>query len=239
MFPHSHFCEKARWALDYKGVPYRVVALLPLLHGFTVRRHAPKTTVPVLLTNGQVIQGSSEIIDHVDELVAVRRLTPTDGAELEEGRRLEAWASVHLGDHLRRLLYDRLLAWPEFICRCFGHGMSASKRTLLRAYYPLLRLGVYRVFVGGPEKVERSRHEFASAMDHLAKVLDGRSYLVGDSFSRVDLSVASLLSLLAVPPEHPLPFGEIPDEGARAFMDGYRDHPVTRWTLDMYAKHRR
>ena len=25
-FPHSHYCEKARWALDYKGIPFEAMA---------------------------------------------------------------------------------------------------------------------------------------------------------------------------------------------------------------------
>jgi glutathione S-transferase len=31
-FQFSHFCEKARWALDYKDLPYTCKNLLPGLH---------------------------------------------------------------------------------------------------------------------------------------------------------------------------------------------------------------
>lgn len=27
-FPHSHYCEKARWALDFKNISYQRVALI-------------------------------------------------------------------------------------------------------------------------------------------------------------------------------------------------------------------
>ena len=49
-FPHSHYCEKARWALDFKGIPFEAVAVMPGLHMLTIRLYAPDTAVPVLLT---------------------------------------------------------------------------------------------------------------------------------------------------------------------------------------------
>ena len=32
IFAISHFCEKARWALDYLGIEYQLVHLAPGLH---------------------------------------------------------------------------------------------------------------------------------------------------------------------------------------------------------------
>ena len=62
----SHYCEKARWALDYKGIPFEPVAILPGLHMITVRRYAADTSVPVLLSEPLAVQGSSEIIDYLE-----------------------------------------------------------------------------------------------------------------------------------------------------------------------------
>ncbi|MHB8744867.1 MAG: glutathione S-transferase N-terminal domain-containing protein, partial [Sulfuricaulis sp.] len=58
-FPHSHFCEKARWALDYKGIPFEAVAILPGFHRITVRKYARDSSVPVLLTDAGAVQGAS------------------------------------------------------------------------------------------------------------------------------------------------------------------------------------
>ena len=44
----SIFCEKARFALDYKRLPYREKKLLPGLHRWTVRRYGGTGTVPVM-----------------------------------------------------------------------------------------------------------------------------------------------------------------------------------------------
>lgn len=48
-FAFSHFCEKARWALDYKSIPYTPVNLLPGLRIKPIRKLAPKTCMPVLV----------------------------------------------------------------------------------------------------------------------------------------------------------------------------------------------
>ena len=48
--PISHFCEKARWALDRTGVPYREERHVQLVHRLYVRRAGGGTTAPVLVT---------------------------------------------------------------------------------------------------------------------------------------------------------------------------------------------
>ena len=58
-FTISHFAEKARWALDYKGIHYQEKRLVPGSHFPIVKRIAPRTCVPVLRDAGCVIQGSS------------------------------------------------------------------------------------------------------------------------------------------------------------------------------------
>ena len=66
-FTISHFAEKARWSLDYKGIHYQEKRLVPGSHVPIVKRIAPSTFVPVLQDAGRIIQGSSAIIDYVDE----------------------------------------------------------------------------------------------------------------------------------------------------------------------------
>ena len=47
-FPISHYCEKIRWALEYKGLEYRKVNLLPGFHIKTTTKLVGKSSVPVL-----------------------------------------------------------------------------------------------------------------------------------------------------------------------------------------------
>ena len=56
-FTASHYNEKARWALDYKGVPHVRRSLLPGAHAVRIRRMTGQTAVPVLEMNGAPIHG--------------------------------------------------------------------------------------------------------------------------------------------------------------------------------------
>jgi glutathione S-transferase len=238
-FPHSHYCEKARWALDYKGVPFRAVAVMPGFHVVTVRRYAPDTAVPVLLDGRQVVQGSGAIIDYLDEQHPEQPLTPADARERAECLDIEAAMDDRLGENLRRILYHWLLAYPDFIRYCFTYPMPAYKRALVAVIYPALRRKIYQTYVISPAKVERSLRAFERALAEVGQRLDGKRYVVGERFTRADLSVAAMLSLLVMPPEHPFPWIPIPDSAARAFYDAYRDHPVCEWVREMYRMHRR
>jgi glutathione S-transferase len=237
-FPHSHYCEKARWALDYKNIPFQTVPILPGLHLITVRRYAPETYVPVLLGNGEIVQGSSEIINYLEEKYPRHLLTPTDKGERLECFQIENTIGEVLGITIRQLLYDSLLAYPKFIRHCFTHSMPHFKQQLFRLYYPVLRYLMYQVYVVSDIKVEYSRRKFNRTMDLLERKLSGRRYLVGEQFTRADLTVASMLSFLAMPPEHPFPWQEIPAPEARATYDEYQDHPVIEWVRQMYQDHR-
>ena len=63
-FGISHYCEKARWALDWHGVDYDEIGWPPGLHFILAKRCGAKdTTLPILLDGKRVIQGSDAIID--------------------------------------------------------------------------------------------------------------------------------------------------------------------------------
>jgi glutathione S-transferase len=237
-FPHSHYCEKARWALDYKRVPFAPVAIMPGLHMLTVRRYAPDTSVPVLLNRRQVVQGSGAIIDYLEQHYPEPSLTPADAGERRACLDIERTMDDRLGENIRRVLYDRLLAYPDFIRHCFTHPMPRIKQWSFSLFYPILRQKIHQTYVISAARVGRARREFDAAMSELEKKLEAQHYLVGERFSRADLSVASMLSLLVMPPEHPFPWQEIPDPQARRFFDEYRDHPVYSWVGQMYREHR-
>lgn len=66
-FAISHYCEKIRWALDYKNLNHEITNLLPGQHLNTVQKvtSGASTSVPVLIHDNEVIQGSSSILDYL------------------------------------------------------------------------------------------------------------------------------------------------------------------------------
>ena len=86
-FAISHYCEKIRWALDYKGLNYETVNLLPGQHVKTIRKLTGEaSSVPVLDHDGHVVQGSAAILDYLDQTFPEHPLTPADPDVRERGR---------------------------------------------------------------------------------------------------------------------------------------------------------
>ena len=237
-FPHSHYCEKARWALDYKSIAFQPVAIMPGFHVITVRKYAPDTSVPVLLDQANVIQGSGEIIDYLDQHYPDHLLTPDNDTQRRDSLEIEHAMDRKLGENLRKILYNDLLAYPDFIRYCFTHPMPRIKQFVFSLIYPVLRRKIYDTYVVSDARVLRAKREFRHAMDELATRLNQQQYLVGEQFSRADLSVASMLCWLVMPAEHPFPWRAIPDANARAFYDEYQQHPVCEWVSTLYRHHR-
>src|SRR5262245_59025813 len=89
--PISHYCEKARWALDRTGVPYREQAHLQLVHRLAVRRAGGRTTVPVLVCGDRVLADSADIVAEADTRAPpASRLYPDDAEAAAEVRGLES-----------------------------------------------------------------------------------------------------------------------------------------------------
>ncbi|HYF26769.1 MAG TPA: glutathione S-transferase C-terminal domain-containing protein, partial [Baekduia sp.] len=88
--------------------------------------------------------------------------------------------------------------------------------------------------------VEVSRRNLLAAFDNVAAQVGPSGYLVGDSFSVADLTAASMLGLIVVPPE--FEYVKVrPDErpaAFRRFRDSLKDHLGFRWVEEMYARHR-
>ena len=80
-FAASPYCEKARWALDYKGVQYQSVNLIPGPHIEVTSKIAKNTSVPILLDSDKVVQGSAEIISYLEKTVRHPPLTPTNSQD--------------------------------------------------------------------------------------------------------------------------------------------------------------
>src|SRR5262249_6822654 len=93
-FAASHFCEKARWALDWHGIDYDEVGWPPGVHLILAKLHGAKgRTVPILLDGPDVIQGSRAIIDWAESKTKDhgRSLTPVAAMPIfRRGRQLLA-----------------------------------------------------------------------------------------------------------------------------------------------------
>jgi glutathione S-transferase len=108
-FPFSHYCEKIRWALDYKGIAHRTINLLPGFHLRQIASFAPKTCLPVLRDGAIVVQDSSAIIDYLDRRFTNPALTPSEPKAAREALEWEEYVDEQIGVNIRLWFYHHIL----------------------------------------------------------------------------------------------------------------------------------
>ena len=242
--PFSHFCEKARWALDYARVAYREEGHVPGLHRRAVKLASGKAgSVPVLVLDGDGVLDDSPLIVRWADARATsdRKLLPSGGRERDEALALEHHLDVDFAPHVRRFAYFHLLPDRARALELMRIATPRLEHTLVRLGFPVLQRFMRRAMRIDRENTMRSRDKMRSVFDAMSERLgDGRPYLLGDRFSVVDLSFAAFSTPLLTPAEHPLrrhTQAELP-----ATMDdeirGLRETAAGLFALRMYREHR-
>jgi glutathione S-transferase len=236
--PLSHFSEKVRWALDYKGIAHqrRVLGSDYLIQ---VWRATGQGKLPVLWLDGQAIADSTRIIAALEQRYPKPPLYPRDTATRQRALALEDDLDETLGPALRASLMTPLFRNdPDIALRVLTTGMGGEAYRRLR---PLVR--IFPAFYRFRHKIsesnlERDRIIVSAALDRIEQVRQNRAYLVGEAFSVADLTAAALMGVLLQPPELQYPLKvELP-----LYLQDYRAtllrHPAVQWAAGIYRLHR-
>src|SRR5262245_10097514 len=108
-FPISHYCEKVRWVLDYKRLPYRTPNQLPGLHMAPNKRLTGLAQVPLLRTGPAAISGSHAIAMHLEAQAPDRSLLPQSAAGRALHDELVREYDEVVGPAVRRYVYRLVL----------------------------------------------------------------------------------------------------------------------------------
>jgi glutathione S-transferase len=241
--PISHYCEKARWALERAGIPYRERAHMQMIHWLAVRRAKGHRTVPVLVCGDRVLAESADIVDEADSRApANRRLFPDDPGAAAEVRRLEHDFDERLGPHARLWMYNGLRGRRDVAMAYGTTGVPAWERRAFQLTYPLAERAIAHFLDITPSAAARSEAEVRAVFDAVGERLDdGRPYLCGERFSAADLTFAALAAAVLMPPEYGVPLPQ-PEELPAAMATVVRDlraHPAGVHALALYRDERR
>ncbi len=237
-FPVSHYCEKARWALDYKGVPYKAQTLLPGLHFKKLKAIAPDTTVPVLLIGNDVIQGSERIIDHLDKLFPDKSLTPADPEQQQQVTEWETFAATKIADPLRCFYYYYLLDQPKTLIPLFSEGGPWYGKYFLGITYKQIKQRMQVGYQLNQRNAQVAMRVVDKAIGRLEAHLETHPFLVGDSFTRADLSVCALLSPLVIPERGYLKLRALSVQALIDYRMARIKSPAFRWVNTIYNTYR-
>ncbi len=190
-FSTSHYCRKARLALGYKQIAYRVENLTPALHILRVKPLSGATTVPVLLPQLKncpaVVADSTEIICFLEAYQPDPPLYFANSDQQKEALRLEEYFDESIGTAARFVYYQFRANEGKQIDPSL---MSQIVIAIVRSQYGI-----------NARSAKIAAQKIADAIALLGEFWqDG--YLIGDRFSVADLTAAALLSPLGLIPSY-------------------------------------
>ena len=237
-FTFSHYSEKARWALDFKGVRYTPRHLLPGFHLRTTRKLAPRSCVPILKTDSAVVQGSAEIIDFLEQTFPDRSLTPPDPRDANSAIQWETYLDEEIGVTLRLWFYyytlpDRARAL-SFLCS----DAPWLQRSLFALSFATIRRKMTEFMNISAENASEAERRFLLAFDRLDSALERSPFLVGNRFSRADLTACALLWPLCRPGESASEVEALLCPTVWALRKQLQHRRFYGWVLQQYAEHR-
>ncbi len=249
--PFSHYNEKARWALDRWGVPYREERYMPMFHfvptmavslrhgmGRADKASTPFSTPLFITAEGECVRDSSDIVRWVSDRFAGGSLYPTP-----EVAELEQHFHDDLGPHTRRAAYFFAFGDPSLLGRIAAHNVGPLQARLFQQTYRLVTGGIARALHIERATAEQSIAQVREVFAEVGERMRGRRYLVGDTFTAADLAFACMAApgLLVSKKEG---FGawlptraDLPAE-AGAMVDELRASDAGRYALRMFAEER-
>jgi len=210
----SHYVEKVRWALDYKGLAWRAVEVEP----FSKRQmqHLDRKTrldsgqqlhtMPAIHdeATGEVVVESSDILAYLERQYPAPPLYPEPGPLRDEMARWLPWLDSEVGLAARRLAYTQLtLEHPGYLAELFVPRVARAgrARSLKARLAGAIIAGVLtQRFRFHLNREDRVYEQLEQCLLFAARRLTTRSYLVGERFTAADLTLAALLRPVSVVP---------------------------------------
>jgi glutathione S-transferase len=216
----SPWSERVRWALKFKGLAYEKENYEAGVDEEKINKLTGQNMVPVLVTDGKVIPDSSAILDWLEETRPEPALLPKSAKDRATATLWEEVALNALGHHGRVMITGRLLRIDD------PEAQKSGKYFAEKYGY-------------SPFDEEQSRLTVARILMSLKETLRGREYLVGDTFTRADITTAAMLMLFNAAPQE---FFVFTPELRFVYLDKVGEDPtfaeVFAWRDRMYKDHR-
>jgi glutathione S-transferase len=238
-FRASHFNEKVRWALDFKGVAHRRISHLPGPHQKAIGKLSGQRSTPVLQADAKVISGSAAIIEFLERQFPQPALYPLQATDRQRALELQRLWDGQMGPATRTLFFATAIQELDYIAALFADGQPKLKQWIYRRMLGFAASKIAEANgASDAARVAASRDVVARQLDWLAENVNASGQLIGASFSVADLTCAALLTPL-VDIGHPAMRSPVPVPASiRQLRGQYADHPAIHWVQAQYEAHR-
>lgn len=235
----SHYSEKVRFALDFKGVEYRTRTPFVGSHQVIAMAltHSRHRRFPVLELPGErAIGDSTAIVAALEERHPDPPLYPADPDERARALMLEDYFDEELAPAVRSFSFFEVFGERGGLADAIAPNRPRWNR-LLRLAEPVVRATIRADYGANAEGAARARARILAAADRIEAELQPSGYLVGDRFSVADLAGAALFTPLLAPPGRPyLP--EVSPPKLFALREEITARPAGQWVHEIYVRHR-
>ncbi|MGG6294439.1 glutathione S-transferase family protein [Leptolyngbya sp. AN02str] len=239
-FELSHFCEKIRLILDYKGLPYRKIEVTPGLGQLDVYRLSGQRQVPILKDGNEVIADSTAIADYLEKKYPERPIIPESPKLRGLTLLIEQWADESLAINGRKCMVDGLGKDPAFR-RAFLPSTTPDFLKDLLGSVPSELFGALELGVGlTPDAVKTATDAAKRDLTSLCFMLMEQPYLVTDTPTLADFAVAGLSMYLKFPEGSYLDVPEaLKGKGVPGIADVGAFEPFFDWRDRLYMNFRK
>ena len=234
----SPYNEKARWALDHKRVPHRRRAAVPGRHQAIAKKLCGGSTFPVLLLDGEAIGDSTRIVEAVERRWPEPPLYPADPTERRLALELEDFFDEQLGPHVRLLVLHHMLPDAKLLLGAFAPDLGRARRLVARAAFERQRRRIAAAFGIDDRSVALAFERVRAAGECFRAQLQPSGYLVADSFTVADLTLAAMVAPAVAPLEFPYPQPQRDHPRLAPLRDSLAESGLLEWALGIYARHR-
>jgi glutathione S-transferase len=224
VLPGSHPCATVEAALRLKGLQYKRVDLLPVMHIPVGQLLYGGPTVPGLRMDGERLVGSRTIVHRLDEMVPEPALLPSDPARRAQVVEAERWGDDVLQSVPRRLLDAAWLRNAACMESYVGDDVKLPlPRGMMR---PALPITARLMAIRNKAKDENVRTDLAALPGQLEKIdaWIAEGLLGGEQPNAADLQIGATLRIL----------NTIAD--VRPLLEGHKAMELTRYFPPMVGE---
>ena len=239
-FEMSHYAEKIRFILDYKGLDYRKIEVTPGVGQLDIYQLSGQRQVPVLKDGTDVIADSTAIAFYLEKKYPERSILPTDPRQRGLCLMMEEWADESIGLNGRKVMLNAFGKDPDLRTAILPpqtpNFLKSLVGTVPSEAFDFLGMGIGV----GPDAVKAARKALEQDFEALNLLLQDSPYLLSESPTLADFAVAGLSMYIKFPGDDYL---DIPDglkgRGVPGFADNLEFSRLFEWRDRLYADYRK